>query len=345
MIEKKELLQYARLHISTQKFKVADINGVLSDIEEDIWHWDSRWYEEAERCIKGRAIGEAIQCLNFSRFPYAESIIQKNALERLHNLFQLYNRKVINTETVFSSGKEIKFYTSNLSVKRPTLFVIGGIVSIKEEWHIFLDRAKMLGFSVVVAEFPLVGENETIYDGESYKLIDVILESLRGRIDLNNIYIVAMSFGGTLALKAATENHNIKGISTVAAPVFRFFVGHWDKIPYITKETLSHVCDKEMGTLQEYLCTLALNPEELEYIMVPVTYVLSNQDEIVPYTEKNIIQEHLKNLHLYEFNDVHGAANNLGIVNKIVLYSILRQSNKKPLLRHLLRIIICLQMK
>ncbi|MFC0562520.1 alpha/beta fold hydrolase [Halalkalibacter alkalisediminis] len=337
MMTLEELKQYALLHVKTHSFTAIDPLDVLNSIdapsceESTKGAWDQQWVSAAEKCLREKAVDDAIQCLNFARFPFPHTKQQEKASKQLTDVFEeTYGRQDVRKYTLERNGRTFSVYTSNLRSNLPCLLVLGGIVSVKEQWKVFLEVGKRLGFSVIITECPGVGENSGIYDAASYKMLGQILDSFSLKVNVNHTFIVGMSFGGHLAIKQALEDDRIKGITTVGAPLHSFFKEYSDiDVPFLTQTTLAHVMGKNLGDVADTLSSFALSQAELRALHIPLTYVFSRKDEIIPVREKEFLLENGQNIRLYEFDDVHGSPNHLDMIQKIVPLSVLKQSESK----------------
>ncbi|TPE70955.1 alpha/beta fold hydrolase [Halalkalibacterium halodurans] len=345
MIALKELKQYADLHVKTHSFQAINPRQVLQSIERAASEeptagaWDWQWVDAANKCLQANAIEDAIQCYNFARFPFPQTSLQQEAAARLTKVFeQAYCREDVQKHRVYYDNQKVTVYAANLHPDLPCLLVLGGIVSIKEQWSVFLQVGKRLGFSVLITECPGVGENQVRYHADSYRMIGQILDTFAEQAKVGDTYIVGMSFGGHLAMKQALHDERIKGITTVGAPLHYFFQDYSQlNVPFITQATLAHVMEEELDHVGRALSRFAFMPKELNKLKIPITYIFSTKDEIIPKSEKSFLLDNIANLTFYEFDDVHGSPNHLPLIQKIIPLSILKHSNSK---RYFVRIML-----
>ncbi|MBA9041785.1 esterase FrsA [Bacillus aryabhattai] len=327
-----ELKQFVELHIRSQSLKLINPLEVLERISssegEGEGAWAYEWLHAGNEIIEQNVL-EAIQCYNFARFPYVNNNTQKEVYRKLVDCFEAYlSNTKIQKECLNFNGKAFNVYTSGLDRGKPLLLVMGGIVSIKEQWFKFLELGPKLNFSVIVTEFPNVGENSLTFEANSCEIIQNILDFFESKVDVNQTYYVGMSFGGQLGIQCAIRDSRIKGIVTVGAPLYEFYnlTNHqWDSIPLVTRKTLSHVCELSDSELKKSLVTMSVDKEKLSKLDIPITYVFSLQDEIIPAAELKFIKKYIRNLDLITFEDVHGSPNHMKQVQQLIPEKVLKQ--------------------
>jgi esterase FrsA len=339
-----ELKEFSLLHIRSQKGAAA-LEAVLSRIDvadgEGPGGWPYEWSRQGEAFRSAGNPLDAIQCFNFARFPFVDSPARGNAHEACVRLFSTWvtSRDPDVRRVDITVGRErVPIYALGADPKRPLLLAIGGIVSIKEQWHKLLFGAKRLGFTAAIADFPGVGENPLPFTPDSHGLVGAVLDGLRHAADTSRCYVVGLSFGGYLAIKQALRDSRIRGVTTVGAPLARFFTDAdwWEQVPETTKKTLSHVCRVPPARLFSYMNTFALAAADLRQLSIPVNYVFSLRDEIVPLAEKHVIEENIRRLDLRLYDDVHGAANHRSEVQTYIPWSVLSQSETMTAVRAVL---------
>jgi esterase FrsA len=349
-----ECKQFAVLHARSQQLSEQDWNDVLTRIHhddtEEPGNWTDEWLRLGDRYRNEGKKAEAYQCYNLARFPYVRSTLGSTALKRCVETFREWvaeSGKAVQYRSFTHQGQSVPFYLSGLTAPdRPLLLVIGGIVSLKEQWSPFLFLGPKLGFTVAVIECPGVGENPLVYTENAHQMISAVLDSLAGEVNVDETYFVGMSFGGQLGIAAALVDARIRGITTVGAPLHHFYQDrdNWDRLPRITRLTLAHLCRIPEDRLFEPLQRFAFEAAQLRKLTVPLHYVLSLRDEIIPQREKEFLLHSVEDLELMEFDDVHGSPNHLGEIQKYIPLSVLRQQNsKRVLLKGLLRVALFVQ--
>ncbi|AQS35434.1 Alpha/beta hydrolase family [Shewanella psychrophila] len=313
-----ELKAFARLHSRAQKLDESVLDFALHNIENDI-HGDPRSWAYvlsslAERAESSGDIQDSIQLYNLARFPYVGDPARKKALNKCQ---QLYRQWLANTlpdvEYWRFSDPDFGCYTAGLDKNKPVVVVLGGIVSIKEQWHRLLVMAKKLGYCVVLTELPGVGENTLPYDAHDSQLFRRILKRLQGRANTQDVHVIGFSFGGHLAMNASLENSNIHTITTVGAPIADFFGDGSNKlaIPDITYNTLAHIFDCDNTEVKSHISDWGLSAESLERISANIHYLASSRDEIIPLDDMQAVRSNVPHNQILQVDDIHGAPNHL----------------------------------
>ena len=311
-----ELKQYAEVHARAQG--ILRYQQLLARIDTDDdakWSsWTRQWSAAGDMFkLRGRHL-QAARYYTMARFPYVNGPLRQAALDNTVLSFERWAARRSDIERVEIELKRTKVRTWAAGLDpakpKPLLVVMGGIVSTKEQWAPVLARVASLGMAGVVAEMPGVGENELRYDEDSWRILPGILDALADRADVSQTYALTLSFSGHLALRAASEDRRIRGIVTAGAPVNGFFTDtEWQRgVPEITMDTLAHLTRVERAELPEFIRGWALSADQLAEIDVPVSYLLSSRDEIIPPGETQLLRGALRGgLEILENDDVHGS--------------------------------------
>ncbi|WP_078392764.1 alpha/beta hydrolase [Shouchella patagoniensis] len=300
--------------------------------------WIREWSKQGDIHRKKHQFIQACQCYNFARFPFVDGPERKDVQTKCVDVFQewlLDQQLKVEKETIYFNGNEFSVYlSSQRKASNPLLIVMGGIVSIKEQWHQFLMAGPKMGFTVALAECPGVGENSLVYDEKSHGMIGAIMDQLAGRVNVNQTYFVGMSFGGQLGIKQAITDKRIQGITTVGAPVYQFYnePGWLEQLPLITLKTLAHLTEIPEEEIVWNINHFAISKSEMTNLKIPVHYVFSNKDEIIPLSEKEFLKKHVAQLELIEFDDVHGSPKHMPEIQKYIPLSVMRQQKSNRIL-------------
>lgn len=332
-----ELKEFARLHAKGQGMKARRLERILARIRTDepgaADSWARVWSGEARAmAARGKPV-QACQYYTLARFPHHGDddriAAQRGVVESFDAWRGSRGRGIEKLEFTTPDGT-FAAWAAGLDAPDPLplLVVMGGIVSVKEQWAQLLPRFAKLGFATVVAEMPGVGENTLPYGPDSWRLLGFLLDQLKGRAQERNVSLLTLSFSGHLALRAAAHDERIGRILTVGAPITRFFTdeGWWARVPQITKDTLVALTGQpsEAALAEAFRHGWALTPEELRAVRVPVRYVVSARDEIIPGGERAFLAEHLADVGFLEFDDVHGSPAHLGELRLWLLLQLLR---------------------
>jgi pimeloyl-ACP methyl ester carboxylesterase len=312
-----ELKQFIIVHARAQGIPRRVYEGVLGRIDTDDdgapGSWAAEWSSAAAEAERHGDLLRACRFYNLARFPYVSGAARREAADKMTAAFDRWaaSQPDIERLDVETGGGRVRCWASGLSAsdRKPLVIICGGIVSPKEQWASILGPARRLGLAGVVTELPGVGENSLRYDADSWRMLPALLDAVADRADISRTYALAMSFSGHLALRCALEDQRIRGIVTAGAPAARFFADRaWrSKIPRITVDTLAHLTQVSPDESTDRLEGWALTAEQLSAINVPVYYLASRRDEIIPADETRFLTEHLRQLHLAETDDVHGS--------------------------------------
>ncbi|MDB1089350.1 alpha/beta fold hydrolase [Streptomyces sp. ACA25] len=312
-----ELADLVVLHARAQGIDPRACRRVLAGIDsvagDHRTAWPQAWTAVGDRHLAAGRHLAACRHYNLARFPFAGDEPRRSAARRCVTAFDAWRRSRggIGRLTLELTGGRVTCWTAGLDRDRPRplLLVMGGIVSIKEQWAPFLLAARRLGVSVVVTEMPGVGENTLRYGPEATEMIPELLDRLGTRVCAPGVHVVGLSFAGHLALAAARDDSRISSILTVGAPVAGVFADPavWRTLPRTTTGTLAHLTRTGPEETRETLAPMALSPGHLAALRIPVRYVASRHDEIIPRREWEILAENVPDLEWVEFDDVHGS--------------------------------------
>ncbi|MBT2212469.1 alpha/beta fold hydrolase [Actinomadura sp. NEAU-AAG7] len=311
-----ELKRFVLVHARAQGIPGREHQALLRRVENDDGDgpgsWVRAWVEAGEALERQGRFLDACRRYIMARFPYVDGPARQDALDRCLAAFDRWrDGNGIERLDVDLGGGRVRCWTTGLDGRdrRPLLLVMGGIVSVKEQWAPVLTQARRLGMAGVVAEMPGVGENTARYGPHSGRLLPRILDAVADRADTGRTYAVALSFSGHLALGCAAGDSRIRGVITVGAPVSGFFTdAAWQRrVPRITLDTLAHISGVSPGDVHAHLSGMALDGDRLAAVDVPVHYMASLRDEIIPASEAELLRRHVRGLRLVENDDVHGS--------------------------------------
>jgi esterase FrsA len=312
MNDVRELKQFIEVHARAQG--LGDTSALLAAVRTDgagPGSWVGEWSRAAEELAGRGELLAAARHFNIARFPYVNGPARQQALDKCVAAFEAWRTEPVQRLDVDVDGKTVPCYASGLSAAapKPVLLVMGGIVSIKEQWAPVLLQAARLGMAGLVAEMPGVGENPLPYTPDSWRMIPALLDAIADRADVAHTYTVTLSFSGHLALRAAVEDNRLRGIATAGAPVRDFFTDTgWQRgLPRITVDTLAHLAGATPGELPANLGDWALTPAQLAAVDIPVGYLASRRDEIIPAADVRLLADHLRDFRPVSYDDVHGA--------------------------------------
>ncbi|MDJ0360828.1 alpha/beta fold hydrolase [Rhodococcus sp. H29-C3] len=339
------------LHARAQGMSARRCRSTLASIttlDDGDGGWADAWVGAATAFAHEGKHRDAVQCLNLARFPFASTPGQKQAYKDCTVRFAAWAADVEGVEKLAAriDGTNVPVWFRGLPSDGPAplLLVIGGIVSPKEQWADILVSARALGMAVVIVDFPGVGENSTRYTGASSMLISAVVDAVAARMMIDGVHALAMSFGGTVVLRAATTDPRIRSIVTVGAPV-RYLFGAASlagELPRTTVRTLEHLTGATGSDFESTLAQCALDDHELDRIKIPVLYIRSSRDEITPAAESQLLLDRLVCSRVVEFDDVHGSPTHMTAVRLLTIGALTRQSGRRPITGTALSILLSL---
>jgi esterase FrsA len=339
-----ELKQFVVLHARAQQLPPEQYLSVLDRIVDDedgrAGSWAVEWSRSATELRERGDLLAACRHWTMARFPYVDGPTRQKALDDAVGAFDAWRAVAgIDRLRLNTPRGELNCWATGLSGEqpRPVLLIMGGIVSTKEQWAPALALVRQLGMSGVVAELPGVGQNTRPYDEDSWRMIPDILDGLGPAA--SDVYVLALSFSGHLALRAAAHDERLSGIVLAGAPVHDFFTDpDWQRgLPAVTRDTLAHLTGTTPETVAGRVRGWALTDEELRSVRVPVSCVVSARDEVIPRADVDRLSRTLPRIRLLEHDDVHGSPDHVEESQLWSVLSVLRMRRAVPLRRAAMR--------
>lgn len=346
-----EIKDLVVLHARAQGMSTRRCRSTLETIttlDDGDGGWADAWVAEGTALATAGRTRDAIRCFNLARFPFVSTPGQKQAYKACTSTFASWAAEIDGVEKLGASmdGITVPVWFRGLptDAASPLLLVIGGIVSPKEQWADILVSARTLGMAVVIVDFPGVGENSTKLSGTSSALISAVVDAVAARMMIDGVHTLAMSFGGTLALRAATTDPRIRSIVTVGAPVQYLFgsASLAAELPETTVRTLHHVTGTTGSEFESTMAQCALDDRELDRIKVPVLYVRSRHDEITPAAESQLVLDRVVASRVVEFDDVHGSPAHMTALRLRTIHALIRETGRRPIADAALSVLLTL---
>ena len=321
-----ELKQFVAVHAEGQE--ISGYHRLLDRVSTDgdgPGSWTGEWCAQGDRLEQQGRYLDASRHYVMARFPYVDGPARKEAYEKSLAAFGKWSEgQRIQRLDVDLDGRRVGCWQAGLSTttRRPLLVVMGGHITVKEQWAPALPIFNRLGMAAIATELPQIGENEFPYDQDSWRFLSGLLDAVADRADVTRTYALALSFGGHLSLRCAMEDSRIRGVITSGAPISAFFTDtEWQQqLPRVTVDTLTHLTGLGMADLRDW----ALPAERLAALTIPVAYVASRRDEVIPSEDLGLLRENVRDLHMLEHDDVHGAPNHVAETKPWLALSLLR---------------------
>ncbi|WP_206337072.1 MULTISPECIES: alpha/beta hydrolase [Streptomyces] len=295
--------------------------------------WLAEWSRLAEEHQSRGRHQAAADHYNLARFPCADTAAKRRAeqlaAQSLRGLLRgpRHGRR----QTLVHEGREVTvLFRPGPRRSAPLVVMMGGIVSLKEQWGSLLAAVPRAGCAVAIADFPGVGENRLPYSRTAGQVFSAVIDAVGGDCDGDRTLVVAPSFAGHLALTQAPADPRIQGVVTVGAPLRKFFTDSRvrDEMPRITRTALERACRLSPGALDAHLSELALNQDQLAALEIPVHYVASLRDEIIPTAEWRRAAALNPRWRVHAFDDVHGSPHHVVQTRAIILSAILAHAGR-----------------
>lgn len=322
-----EVKAFSGLHAQMHGISLGHFKSVLDRVDhlegagEGAWGFELK--REAEAILMSQAHEAALPFYLLARFPFPSSPIQDQAYEMGLGCFNQLNLHFKLERLVLKgSDGELAFYFKPGTRQNARLIlVMGGIISVKEQWLAFVSLAEAFDFALVLMEMPGVGENTHRYQSTSFQLLSQIMDVLQDRAGVQATHCINFSFSGHMAIQAACEDERIVSIFTIAAPIHSFFIDPvgWRQVPQLTRVTLAFLCQCEPQDLFEYVRDFALSSEALSCLKIPIHYVETSRDEIISAHESAYGVSKLSSFYLHRFDDVHGGPQHLQQIKQLMI--------------------------
>jgi esterase FrsA len=330
----KELKQLASTRAPALNIPSARRRKVVDRIRTDdrgmpgSWVWE--WRGEGQVLERQGQYLDACHYYDMARYPYVDGPARKDVLAKCVHAFDRWQRDNPDIERldIDLGGGQVRCWASGLSSadRLPLLLVIGGIVTVKEQWASVLVQARRIGMAIVVTEVPGVGENTLRYDADSWRMIPGVLDAVSDRADVSQTYLAALDFGGHLALRCTAEDPRIRGIVTTEAPIGASFTDaeRQGEPASVIFNTLANLTGTKVEHLADQLRRWAPSEAQLAAVDVPVYHTVSPRGEAAPASEVRRMKKHLRQLHLVETDGVHSFPRNMAEARTWTILSVLR---------------------
>ena len=321
-----ELRTYALLHARAQGLPAATTERTLAAVVDDgdgPASWTQVWSAEGRRALTARRPLQAAACFNLARFPVVDSPARREALRACIEAVDVWRRghPAVRRRTLPTDDGAFDYYLR--PARRPgraLVVLLGGIVSLKEQWAPLIPAVARLGYAVAVTELPGVGSNRTLYTADAHRQLSRVIDDAGTVQPVSGCLVVGMRFGGHLALRAALRDERIRGVATVGAPLTGFFEpDHRPPVPRITRDVLAVLTGTDADRLPGALAGWGLRPDELARLRIPVRYVASARDEIVPQQDAADLARWAPDVRIRRFDDVHGSPDHVAATRRFLI--------------------------
>lgn len=333
MNDVEELKRFAAIHARAQHLR--DYPQVLARIHTDDQDtpgsWVREWRRSGEALERDGRLLEACRYYNMARFPFVDGPARQEAQELCVRTFERWRERdepgIQRLDVELPEGR-IRCWADGLSAQhpRPLALIMGGIVSTKEHYGQVLVSLRKLGMASIATEMPGIGENTLNYTADRWTMFPALLDAVGDRARVAETYALTFSFSGHLALRWAGHDPRVRGIVAAGTPISEFFTDRdWQRrLPRITTDTLAHLTGMKFDDLRECLPAWRLTAPELAAVDVPVHYLASRRDEIIPVGELDYLRRHVRRLRVAENDDVHASPRHVAETRFWIALSVLQ---------------------
>jgi pimeloyl-ACP methyl ester carboxylesterase len=317
-----ELRQFALVHARAQQIPQPVIDAVLGRVEHDAGgpgSWAHEWMAAGGKQEAAGDLLAASRLYTMARFPYPDGPERRLAADRSTSAFGRWCAQTGAGLEPISVGARgggmVHGWSCGLdeAAAGPVVIVSGGIVTTKEQWAPILLQLRQFGVAGIAVEMPRVGANTVPYDENAWTMYADLIDVLVERTGAQGVHALAMSFSGQLALRCALHDSRLRSVATIGTPIHAAFADpEWQRqLPGITADTLAYLTGGKADDLAPSLRAMALAEEELAALEIPVAYIASTRDEIIPAADIDLLKRHVRRLELVENDDVHGSPEHL----------------------------------
>ena len=133
-----ELKEYVLAHASAQNLSADHVLSRITTDGDGPGSWTREWVRAGETLERDGDLLAAATHYNLARFPYVDGPARAEALRRCVTVFDRWRRDVPGIERLELDlpGGRVYAWAAGLSAteRRPVVLMVGGIVSIKEQW-------------------------------------------------------------------------------------------------------------------------------------------------------------------------------------------------------------------
>ncbi|GAB3844940.1 alpha/beta hydrolase [Dactylosporangium cerinum] len=306
-----ELKRYIVAHARGQRIgKLQEKLDSIVDDGDGPGSWVTQWSAAAAALERRGQLLPASRHYIMARFPYPDRPTRTRAAHDAAATFERWRAgRDLHPLDFEHDGHPVRCWQSGLSSARPRPLVVimGGHLTVKEQWAPRLGVFRRLGLAAVVADIPRIGGNTVPYDAGAHRFLSSLLDAVGDRADVRQTYAIALSFSGHLALRCALEDPRLRGVVTAGAPIRSFFTDEaWQaRLPRVTTDTLSHLTGLGLDQLGDWV----IGPAQLAALRIPVAAVASTRDEIIPREDLLVLRDNVRDFRMLVHDDVHGAPN------------------------------------
>jgi dienelactone hydrolase len=312
------LSDYMKTRWMAQGVEPQDLNETLTKIKNSQSNqWTREWVNSAEKQVQlmntalskkelDNVYAPAFKAALYYRlaaFPAMDDKEKKAAYTFSQKYYEeafKFSPKPPQKLSIPYEGREITgFVRYPEGASRPPLvIVVPGIESMKEDFLLELDKLTGSGLAVFVADLPGTANSPWKYRPDSIKMILAITQFFKNSsyVNGNHIGLLGFNFGGSLALRAAALNPEIKAVATVGAPInTAFSTAFWNRMPeYMQKMFLEFTGFGTSSELSKELPNYSLiQAENVKKLSCPVLLLSGKKDFLTTAEDQTLMAQNV----------------------------------------------------
>lgn len=267
-----------------------DLARVLRNLRS-LGDWPYAWEAEGDRLLaEGREFDASAAWYVGQRLLLTDSALKRRLYRQSRELYAVSVGPQLEHIRVEVPGGTVAGYlalphrTTPQAGGFPTVFMLPGVTSTKEELHVFAEPLVQRGWAVVRIDNPGYGETTGTFAASSLRNITYVMDDLAAdsRLNADQFHIFAMSLGGHCALHSSYDSR-AASTTVIAAPFAPHTFLH--ELPVSNLTGVQRMLD--VDTFDEtWKMVRAFDLSNVaERITIPVNVIHGGRDRTVPVTE------------------------------------------------------------
>ena len=253
--------------------------------------WPYAWEAEGDRLLaEGRIFDASAAWYVGQRLLLTDSALKRRLYQQSRELYVASAGTNLEQIRVDVPGGTVAGYltiperTPAPPAGYPTVFMLPGVTSTKEELHVFAEPLIQRGWAVVRVDNPGYGETTGTFTAASLRNITRVMDDVASdpRLNPNQFHLVAMSLGGHCALHSSYDSRAVS-TTVIAAPFAPHEYMHALPVSNITG--VQRMLDVDTFNETWNIIRSFDLTNVAERIAIPVSVIHGGRDRTVPVSE------------------------------------------------------------